>query len=118
MAKDLTFADIVQIEDRAIKQFFVPEWDGNVYIRVMSAKERSEVEDLFTAMKSNQNSGKFRKELLRRTWVNADGTVMFVDDAVAQHLMGKSAIAIERIFEESCRLNAFLEKDVDTLKKK
>jgi hypothetical protein len=118
-SKDLTIQDILTIEDRKIARVYVEEWDGWIYIRVLSAKERSEIEDLFAKMSnSKMESGKFRKELLKRTWVDKSGDMVIADEAVATHMMNKSATAIEAIFEASCEINAFRKKDVDTLKKK
>jgi len=117
--KDLTLTNILGTDDKTSERIEIPEWNGYVYIRVMSAKERSEIEDLcIKIQESKKETGKFRRELIRRTWVQADGTPMITDDAIATHMMNKNAMAIERIFEKSCEVNGFRQKDVDTLKKK
>lgn len=117
--KDLVINDILATEDKTIEKLPIPEWKGNVYVRVMSAKERSEIEDLYMRItESKRDTGRFRKELLRRTWVDKDGVLVMSDNALAEHMMGKNALAIERIFEKSCEVNGFRQKDVDTLKKK
>jgi hypothetical protein len=117
--RDLTIEDILTLEDKEIQRVEIEQWDGFIYIRLLSAKERSEIEDLFTKMQGkNLDSGKFRKELLKRTWVTKSGNPMLTDEAIAQHVMNKSATAIEEIFETSCEINAFRKKDVEELKKK
>jgi len=117
--KDLTFVDILGIEDKSIVRHFVEQWNGNVYIRNMSAKERSEIEDLYMKIsESKRDTGKFRKELIRRALVDKEGNSLIADDAMAEHIMGKSALAIESIFEVACEVNGFRQKDVDMLKKK
>ena len=119
MDKELTINDILGIEDKEVEKLDIPEWKGFIHIRMMSAKDRSEMEDLYYKInESKKETGKFRKELLRRTWVDSNGNPMLSDDAIASHIMGKNAMIIERIFEKSCELNGFRQKDVDTLKKK
>ncbi len=117
--KNLTVADLLGIEDTSIVKLPIPEWNGNVFIKSLSAHERSEIEDLFMGvMQKNSGSGKFRRELIRRTLVTEDGTRMVEDEAMANHLMKKNANAVERIFDKACEVNGFRQKDVDTLKKK
>jgi hypothetical protein len=117
--KDLTINDILGKEDKVTERLEISEWGGCVYIRIMSAKERSEMEDLFMKInESKKETGKFRCELIRRTWVDHNGALMITDDALASHMMGKNALAIEKIFEKACEVNAFRQKDIDTLKKK
>lgn len=117
--KELTLNDILGIQDRDTTEVPVEEWNGCVYVRMLSATERSEIEEFYMTIKDKKKGvGTFRKEVLKRCLVNKDGTPMITDEAVANHLMGKNANAIETIFEAACTLNGFREKDVDTLKKK
>jgi hypothetical protein len=118
-SKDLTIADVFGVEDKLSESLDIPEWGGRIYVRVMSAKERSEIEDLYLKISdAKKETGKFRKELIRRTWVDKSGNLMITDDAVATHMMNKSALIIERIFEKACEVNGFRQKDVEVLKKK
>jgi hypothetical protein len=118
-SKDLTIADVFGVEDKLSESLDIPEWGGRIYVRVMSAKERSEIEDLYIKITdAKKETGKFRKELIRRTWVDKSGNLMIIDDAVATHMMNKSALIIERIFEKACEVNGFRQKDVEVLKKK
>lgn len=117
--KDLTIGNILGKEDKTAECLYIPEWDGNVYLRNMSAKERSEMEDLFIKVQeTKKDTGRFRCELIRRTLVDAAGNIMITDDAIATHIMSKNALAIEKIFEKACEMNAFRQRDIDTLKKK
>jgi len=116
--KNLTIQDILGIEDKKIEPLDIPEWEGTVYLRIMSAQERSELEDIFIKMKANAQTGKFRKEMLKRTLVDVTGQHLISDDAVATHVMKKNALVIESIFEKACEVNGFRERDVETLKKK
>ena len=117
--KDLTLNEILAIQDCDIQSVDVKEWNGKVYVRVMNAKERSEIEELFLNVKDKKKGvGSFRKEIVKRCWVNKDGSRFVPDDATANLLMEKNSNAIETIFEASCELNGFRNKDVDTLKKK
>lgn len=117
--RDLSIADLLGTDDKKIDRLPIPEWGGYIYLRNMSATERSEIEDLFSKIvESKTGSGKFRSELLRRTWCDAQGNLVLEDKAVAEHMMKKSASAIERIFDKACEINAFRQKDVEVLKKK
>lgn len=117
--KDLSIADILGKEDKVSERLDIPEWGGCIYVRVMSAKERSEIEDLFMRIhESKKDTGKFRSELIRRTWVDCNGALMITDEAIATHMMGKNALAIEKIFEKACEVNGFRQKDIEVLKKK
>ena len=117
--KSLSINDILQVEDKALEEVEVEEWNGSVFVRIMSMEERSELEDIFMRVKSsNKGTGAFRKEMLKRTLVNEDGSLMLDNEALAIQLMKKSSLAVEKLFEKACELNGFREKDVDTLKKK
>ena len=117
--KELSINDILSIEDKQLEKLEIKEWNGCIYIKTMSAKERSELEDLYMRMKSSKsNTGKFRKEMLRRTVTNSNGALLLSDDALAEHFMTKSSLVIENIFERACELNGFRERDVETIKKK
>lgn len=117
--KELHINDILTVEDKTFEKVEIPEWNGFVFIRVMSAKERSEVEDIYMRVSElKKDTGKFRKELLKRTLCNSKGEPIITDEAIAEHMMGKSALVIERLFETACVVNGFRERDVETLKKK
>ena len=116
--KDLSIADILAIEDKPIHKMEIEEWNGVIYVRTMDAEERSQLEDIFAKIKVAGNTGRFRKEMLKRTLVKKDGTPMLEEDVVASQFMKKNSQIVERIFEKCCELNGFRERDVETLKKK
>lgn len=117
--KELTINDILTTEDKKFEEVEIPEWGGVLFVRVMTAKERSEIEDLYLKVnEAKKDTGKFRRELIKRTLCNSKGESLITDDAIAEHMMGKSALIIERLFEKACEVNGFRERDVDTLKKK
>ena len=119
--KDLTSNDLLALESNALEEMEVAEWNGKIYLKVMSAVERSAIEDFFMKIKeSKKDSAKFRKEMLRKTMADKEGNLLLADEAVANSLMAKpgQALVLESIFEKACQVNGFREKDVDTLKKK
>jgi len=117
--KDLTITDILGIDEQTVVEHPIKEWNGIVYLKVMGADERSELEDLFMKIRGqNKGSGLFRKELLKRVLCDRKGENLLPDDAHATQFMKKNSLVIEQIFEHACELNGFREKDVDTLKKK
>lgn len=117
--KDLTLNEILTIEDCKIQSVPIEEWAGNVYVKIMDAEERSEIEEFFMNVKDKKRGvGQFRKEIIKRCWVNKDGSRFLPDEVTANAMMKKNSNAIETIFESACELNGFRSKDVDTLKKK
>lgn len=115
--KALTFNDVLKVEDLPVTQVEVKSWGGTVGVRTLRAKERAELERIALDKAGAKDPGKFRRTLLRMSLANPDGTAFLADDAAATALMEKSATAVEFLFEESLRLNAIGQSDVEELEK-
>lgn len=111
----LSFAEILAVDDLPCEEIEVPEWKGAVRVRVLRADERSDIERLFIKKKPSDDPGGFRAEILRKTLLDPSGGPLLADDDAARAFMGKSAAAVERLFEAACRLNGFRGEDVEEL---
>lgn len=106
-------------DDLTTKDIEVPEWGGEVRIRMLTGAERDEFE---TSMVKVDKSGKqetnlvnLRARLVAKCAVNEDGTKMFQTRNDVAALGMKSAAAIARIYEACQELNGMTQADVDEL---
>jgi hypothetical protein len=86
-----------------------------VYVRVMSGKERSEVEKIWAGPKKpSTDPGGFRWDLLVRCVADEEGRTLF-EEGDREAVMQKSSATLETLFEAACRENGFRDKDVEEL---
>lgn len=101
---------ILAADDVKLEKISVPEWGGDVYLKVLSGTERDQFEESY----SEQKLKNFRVRFLLMTLCDENAARLFGDGDAA--LLGKkSAIVIGRLFEKGWALNAFREADVDAL---
>ncbi len=95
-----------------IMELDIPEWEGKVFIRVMTAKER----DLFEARQRRDDFENIRARIARASLCDDNGNLLFTDEDIAtlSNLHGK---ALDRIFEAAVKFNKIGSKDIDELKK-
>jgi hypothetical protein len=108
-------AAIIAAQDLRRELVAVPEWGGEVYIRVMTSAEKDKLDE------ANNLDGKLRWEgyrarLLAATICDGDGKLLF-GLAEASELMGKSAAAVDRLLDVAQRLNGVTKADVEGLAK-
>lgn len=101
---------ILAADDVKLEKIHVPEWKGDVYLKVLSGTERDQFEDAY----SEQKLKNFRVRFLLLALCNEKGDRLF-SDAEADILGRKSSLVIGRLFEKGWALNAFREADVDAL---
>jgi hypothetical protein len=120
--KFLTRDLILKALDLPTQEVEVPEWGGVVMIRAMTGAER----DAFEASMLVEKEGDDRRErminvrarLCASVIVAEDGvTALFTTDDVKQ-LGGKSAKALNRVFEAARKLSGFTDTDVKELEGK
>lgn len=112
MALDLTRDAILSASDRPLKHVPVPEWGGDVYVRVMTAGER----DAFEAAQGEDAHKDLRARLAVATVCDSDGNLLFTAADVPA-VTAKSARALDRIFAASARHNGITAADVEELRK-
>lgn len=123
--KILTRAEILAADDIPRELVEVPEWGGSVYVRGLTAMERSEFENLMLGLENRRiKVGKsddmtiqmdmrvLRVRLSALCMVDEKGNRLFGDDEV-EALGRKSADALNRIFVVAQRLSGMASDDVE-----
>lgn len=112
-APALTGAAILAAHDLKLVRLEMPEWDGHVFVRPMTAGERDTF-DLVVTQKRGQ--AKIRALLCALCAVDAKGKRLFnVDDVDA--LDGKSAAPMDRIFQKVRQINKLFVEDIKAAEK-
>ena len=101
---------ILSANDIKVEKIAIPEWGGDYYIRVISGADR----DAFEASYEDQKMKAFRVRFLVLSLSDESGDRIF-SDADAAELSKKSAVVINRVFEEAWKFNAFSQEAVDAL---
>lgn len=104
----LTRDQILDADDLAIEgPIEIEEWDGEVYLREMSAKEREEYENEVVTgdpQDPEVNTEHMRARLLVRALCDEDGERLFETDDM-EALSERSADVLGRLFERAQRLS-------------
>ena len=104
----LSKAAILAAQDLRTQTVDVPEWQGSVQVRLLTAAEREEISSIWTAHQSADDATKStltRDAMLLRCTVDEAGQRLF-DDADLPALKQKSAVAISRVVDAALALNA------------
>ena len=115
----LTKEKILGSDDIKKELVSVPEWGGDVYVRMMSGAERDNFEQKMGRKRKEHIDGfisNIRARLCVETIVNEKGEKLFTDADIAE-LGSKCAIALDRLFDKAQRLNGFTEEDIKELEK-
>jgi hypothetical protein len=111
----LSAAEILAADDMGLKQVSVPEWGGDVFVRVMSVGERDAYERMWMG-KKDSGVDNFRTEYLARVLCDEKGALLFSRDQVSQ-LANKSGAVMGRLFDEALKHNKMSSEDVAELGK-
>lgn len=115
----LSKAAIIGAQDLTVKEVDVPEWGGSVNVRAMTGCERDQFESSLSVGEGKdrkQNLANIRAKLVGLCLVGADGERLF-SDAEVTVLGGKSAAALDRLFDVAQKLNGLSAADVEVLAK-
>jgi hypothetical protein len=110
---------ILSSQDLPKELVSVPEWGGEVYVRALTGAERDQFEASMIEQrgkKQSLNMANIRAKLAAMTICDEQGKRLFTD-ADVHALAGKSASALNRVFEAARRLSGLAEDDVDELAK-
>lgn len=117
MKKLLTRDQIQAKQDAVFENVDVPEWGGSVRVKALSGAER----DAFEASLTQQKGKKIRMQmqnvrarLARLTCVDEDGKPIF-QASDENWLGGKSAAALDRVFDVAMRLGGMRDEDIEEL---
>ena len=97
----------------------VPEWGGEVWVRGLSGAERDAYEASVLEMKGRGYTIRLenaRAKLASLAMCDEQGKRLFLD-ADVHALGGKSAAALNRVFEVASRLSGLGERDIEELAK-
>lgn len=114
MTKLLSRAEILKSNDLPTREVHVPEWNGTVRIRSLTARDRDEID---TALYTAQKEGRPAPENIRALYVAAcvvdeSGTRIFNDEDVMA-LGQKNGTAIDRIYTAIMELNKLKPEDIE-----
>lgn len=120
--RTLKWTDVANVDDLQVKTVEVPEWNGEVVLRQLSAAE-VETWEMEMEKRKDPKTGKVvdlkgaSVSLLRRCLVERaeDGsyTPMIRTGADAEALGRKSALVLGRLAKEAMKLNGATEKDLE-----
>lgn len=111
---------ILAAEDLVSRDVEVPEWGGTVRVRMMTGGERDAFEASLWEREGEETVYKrehFRAKLLSRCIVDDKGARVFSDKDI-ERLSGKSAKALNRLFDVAQEINAISKEARDDIKKK
>ena len=112
----LSKEQILAVSDLKTEEVSVPEWGGSVVVRMMTGADRDSFESSMVTVNADgtrsPNMVNMRAKLVALTMVGEDGNLLFSVDEIG-HLAGKSAAALERVFNVAQRLNGMGVGSVD-----
>lgn len=106
----LSKAKILAADDNKLETVPVPEWGGDVCIKVLTGTDRDAFEEAY----SDQKMKNFRSRFLVLTLCDDKGARLFTEKEV-DDLGKKSAVVLARLFDKAWSLNAFRSEDVQEL---
>ena len=99
-----------------IEKLNVPEWGGEICVKIMTGAERDRWEMQTTALLKNPANINIRASLCAMTICDEKGKRLFTD-AQVDELGKKSSIALDRVFTVAQRLNRLTNSDLEELEK-
>jgi hypothetical protein len=112
----LNKAQVLAAQDLMSEVVPVPEWGGDIKVRMLNGLEREEFQELTRDAAGKIVLANYSLKLLAMTIVEEDGSRMFTMDELPQ-LGAKSPAAIDRLFPVAARLNGLLPSSVDDAEK-
>lgn len=114
----LSFDDIMAADDMKTQVVPVPEWGGEVMIRMLAGYERDAFEQSLSKIRNGKvesNRDNFRARLAAEVLINKDGSKMITTRRQVEMLGRKSVAGLERIVDAATELNSMSEKDVEKM---
>ena len=120
--KDLTAEDILNANDEVVEPVEVPEWGGRVWVRGLTGAERDQFEQSIVQGRGRSqtiNLKNFRAKLVAAAAVKSQTNKerLFTHPSHVERLSGKSARALERVFEKAQELAGLKNEDVEEMTK-
>ena len=116
----LTREVILGIRDSRMELVEIPEWQGDMYIRSLTAAERDAWEASIVSIDDQgnrqSNMANLRARLVVRTACLVDGSPLFMESD-GEILGSKSASAVDRVYAVAARLSGISGQDARELEK-
>lgn len=112
----LSRAEILAANDRRIEPLEVPEWGGTIFVRSLTGTERDSYEAGLHDGKGKVSLENARARLAALTVCDDKGALLFSRADLAA-LGGKSAKALDRIFDKALALSGMAKGDVEAAAK-
>lgn len=112
----LTAEQILAADDMGLKKVAVPEWGGDVFIRLITAGERERFERLFIGYKDRGIPDNYRCKYLLAALCDEKGNQLFTAENL-DALAAKSGATIGRIYDAAMAHNKMTEEAVQELGK-
>ena len=116
MTMALTREQIVTADDSKTLAVNVPEWGGDVRLRVMTVGERDAYELEYQRKKNTGGLDDFRSKFLVRCICDDSGQRLFTD-ADVEKVSRKSAQVVNRLWEVAMKFNDLDESKIEDLAK-
>ena len=120
MAKNFLNRDaILQAQDLKQEEMFIPEWDGSLIVKGLTAAERDKYESHLIVQKGKNttvNMKNARARLVMLSVVDESGKQLFTEADISA-LGTKSAAVLDRIFDVASRLSGISDEDLEELSK-
>lgn len=114
----LSARDILEQPTLVIEAVDVPEWNGKIRLKHLSAKERDSFESSMVTMgrngKQKMNNENFRARLVQLAAVKEDGSQLFTRHDI-RTLGDLPAAGLQRVFNKINEMSAFTEEDLKDL---
>jgi hypothetical protein len=112
--------EILSMDDLPSEDLPIPEWKGKtVRLRSLTAAERDEFESSQMVInkkgKPEQNMQNLRARLVSLVLVDQSGAKLVTNKQVVSLLGGKSAKAMDRIFQKASEMNGLDDEQVEKL---
>jgi hypothetical protein len=104
---------ILAANDAKLELVNVPEWNGDVYVRVLGGTDR----DIFEESLQKEKDKPIRSRFLVLTLCDEAGKRLFNADADIAALGDKNSVVLNRLFDAAWALNYFRPEDVDAMGK-
>lgn len=118
----LTKQAILQAKDLRIERVNVPEWNGEVCLKSITAAERGQIEA--AAARFRESKGKdetfartFTLKIVSMALCDENGKRLFDSDSDFAELAKKNAAVIARLAEVAQRLSGFAKEDLEVMEK-
>jgi len=117
MSEFLTATQILDQPTLVIEELEVPEWNGKIRVKMLSAKERDDFEASTVEFKNGQqkpNIANLRARLLQLAVVDENGRRVFTKNDV-KVIGDLPAAGVQRVFNKIQEMSAISDSDLDDL---